>query len=66
MKAILIFIIGLPVIYVLAVILYGTFTKYKPKDLELAERINGRPPFMISDTSFSITTWNIGFGGEKL
>ncbi len=63
MKAILIFLIGLPVFYIVTVILYGTFTRYKPEKIEYPDRVNPKPPFMISDSSFSITTWNIGFGG---
>jgi len=27
------------------------------------DKINPRPPFMVQDSTFSIITWNIGFGG---
>lgn len=56
-------IIGLFILYIVGVILHGTVTDYQPEE-EIAANIIGQSnETTISDSTISLITWNIGFGG---
>jgi len=63
MKTIIILAILIPTTYILGVLIYASATKYKPFDVTYLDKTNARSPFMVEDSTFSIVTWNIGYGG---
>ncbi len=63
MKTLGIILIALPVMYILGALIYASATRYNPIEVSHLDKKNPIPPFMISDSSFSIVTWNIGYGG---
>lgn len=55
-------VIGIPLIYLIAVILYGTITDFKPVEKETISKMEDK--FTISDTTlYSILIYNIGYCG---
>ena len=62
-KTSIIILICLCVLYIASVLVYASATKYHPISNNQLEKLNARPPFMVQDSSFSILTWNIGYGG---
>jgi endonuclease/exonuclease/phosphatase family metal-dependent hydrolase len=50
-------------IYLIALLLYGTFTDYEPEDRIELEAFQNSPSSIILDSILQFTIWNIGFGG---
>ena len=63
LKTSIFLIIGLPILYLIGVLVYASATKFCPIDRAYLEKLNQRPPFMIADSVFSVISWNIGYGG---
>ena len=63
LKTSIFLIIGLPILYLIGVLVYASATKFCPIDRAHLEKLNQRPPFMIADSVFSVISWNIGYGG---
>lgn len=56
-------IVGLFLLYIVSVILHGTITDYQPEEKTNADIVNKSAETTISDSTISLITWNIGFGG---
>ncbi|MFK7948227.1 MAG: endonuclease/exonuclease/phosphatase family protein [Saprospiraceae bacterium] len=56
-------VVGLFLLYVVIVILHGTATDYQPEEKITSEIIGKANQTVITDSTISLITWNIGFGG---
>lgn len=67
MIIVILIIVAIPVLYFGGFILYGTLTKYKPAANEAVEVVAGKQATassqVLSDSTFTFMTWNIGYGG---
>ncbi|MFK7755719.1 MAG: endonuclease/exonuclease/phosphatase family protein [Flavobacteriales bacterium] len=63
MKTVIILAILLPLMYLAGVLIYASATRYKPLDETDLKKYNTRSPFMVNESSFTILTWNMGYGG---
>lgn len=57
--------LGILLIYVVGILLYGTFTDWKPTGTQTLAPSAGQRAMEagISDSILTFTTWNVGFGG---
>ena len=55
--------LSLLLLYIISVLLYGTFTDYQPEDRIELEHIKSVDQVVDPDSSLSFTIWNLGFGG---
>ena len=55
--------IGLFLLYVLIVLIHGTFTDYQPEKVVTLPAKSGSGPKVIEDSILSFAIWNVGYGG---
>lgn len=53
----------LSVLYVVLVLLHGTFTDYQPKDVEILPAYQTSPLPQVDKDELELVIWNLGFGG---
>ena len=63
LKTSIFLILGLPLLYLIAVLVYASATRFHPIDRANLEKSNQRPPSMTEGSVFSVISWNIGYGG---
>jgi endonuclease/exonuclease/phosphatase family metal-dependent hydrolase len=67
MWALLLIVILLPLLYVGGFILFGVLTKHRPAAVEqvavVSPSTSSTNTALISDSTFTLMTWNIGYGG---
>ncbi len=56
-------VIGLFLLYIIIVLIHGTITDYQPEEKISANMIGQATENIITDSTISLITWNIGFGG---
>lgn len=55
--------VGLFGLYLVLVIIHGSATDYQPKEEVALDPVRKSPLTLLEDSLFSITIWNIGYGG---
>lgn len=60
---ILLSIVLLLILYVGGVLLYGTINDFQPEEMIPIDPIKQSPQTLVSDTTLTFITWNLGYGG---
>ncbi len=60
---IILWIILIPILYVIGALIHGTFTDFQPKEVIALKVDNANQLQTITDSTLSFIIWNVGYGG---